>query len=489
MRLPMPTSSLANRRVVVMGLGRFGGGVGVTRFLANQGARVLVTDKEPAEKLQDSLASLADLHITYRLGEHRISDFTDADLIVVNPAVRPMNNPCLAAAQQAGAKLTSEIRLLVERLPNRRRTIGITGSAGKSTTTTMVGDSLLAEIEKAKRREIATDKSEIRNPKSEIRSTRNPEPETRNLFLGGNLGGSLLSRLDQIGHDDWVVLELSSFMLQGLREDRWSPHIALITNLAPNHLDWHGSFDHYRTAKQALLDFQRDDDIAILGPGATGFTSPLAPSQVRDFSSCDMSSLPGDIPPLLIPGEHNRINAAMAVQVCIAAGLDRSQAAGHVSAFAGLPHRLQFVDDRDGVRHYNDSKCTTPEAAMLALRSFDAGRVHLILGGYDKGADLAPLAAFARSHCKSIHTIGATGPAIAAAAEAAAGGAIIVESETLENAMLSLQKVAERGDVILLSPACASWDQFTNFEARGAAFMKLASRDSTSRGRVQPDGT
>jgi len=450
-----------------MGLGQFGGGIEVARYLVNQGARVLVTDKEPADKLKNSVAQLDGLNITFRLGEHRISDFTNADLIVVSPAVPPMDNPYLAAAIKAGVPLTSEIRLLVERLPNRQRTIGITGSAGKSTTTAMIGH-------------VLKNSSELRVQSSKLKdnlSAKAAERENQRAFVGGNLGGSLLAHLDQIGEDDWVVLELSSFMLHGLREDRWSPHIALITNLAPNHLDWHGTIDHYRTAKQVLLDFQRDDDIAILGPGAIGFASTLAPSQVHDYSTADITHLQRDIPPLLIPGEHNRINAAMAIEVCKATGLDPAMAQQQVAAFAGLPHRLQFVIERNSIRYYNDSKCTTPEAAMLALRSFAAGTVHIILGGYDKGADLAPLAVFAKAHCQSIHTLGKTGPTIAAAAEVAAGSAKVVRCENLEAAMQSLKQCARAGEVILLSPACASWDQFTNFEARGNAFTSLASRD------------
>ena len=479
--MPSSATPLAGRRIVVMGLGQFGGGVGVAKFLAAQGARVLVTDKETPEKLQNSKAQLAGLDVEFRLGEHVVSDFTTADIIVVNPAVNPAKSEYLLAARKAGVPFTSEIRLLAERLPNRKKIIGITGSAGKSTTTSMVGH-ILGTRQSSEFRvpssELKTEKTGQHDESNELK-TRNSELGTRNfpspsVHLGGNLGGSLLNSLGSIRANDWVVLELSSFMLEGLREDRWAPHIALITNLAPNHLDWHGTIDAYRAAKQALLDFQREDDIAILGPGADGFSPRVAPQNRHVFHSADISKLTRDVPPLLIPGDHNRLNAAMAVEVCVAAGIERGAALAALATFTGLPHRLERVHERGGVLYFNDSKCTTPEAAMLALHSFKPGIVHLILGGYNKGADLAPLAAFAKQHCKAIHTIGTTGPAIATAAENAHGNAKVSRSETLARAMHEMKSHLRPGDVALLSPACASWDQFTNFEARGAAFIDLA---------------
>ena len=510
--------NLRGKRVVVMGLGSFGGGVGVTQFLLRQGANVLVTDQNPPEKLADSLAQLAGLPVEFRLGEHRESDFTGADLIVVNPAVKPQGNVFLEAASRADVPLTSEIRLLVARLPNRARTIAITGSAGKSTTTAMIGHILRKAMEDEARRHEGTEarrgqttqfspfsdgacpasdarcdsnpKSEIRNPKSapSIPQSAIRNPQSPSVHLGGNLGGSLLNDLDRIGADDWVVLELSSFMLQGLREDRWSPHIAVITNLSPNHLDWHGTFESYRDAKQAILDFQDEaGDVAILGDG-----EPFSP-RVKDVRILDAAALAArdrDLPPLLVPGPHNRLNAQVAIETCIAAGVPREQAIDALCDFAGLPHRLQLVCERAGVRYFNDSKCTTPQAAMLALQSFDPGIVHIILGGYDKGSDLAPLARFARQHCAAIYTLGATGDAIAAAAENAPLNALesaqsnasapsttcafaspVIRCGTLARALEETVTRIRVGDVVLLSPACASWDQFKNFEERGAAFV------------------
>lgn len=463
----------SSKRVVVMGLGRFGGGVGVSRFLASRGARVLVTDQAPAEELRESLARLADLKLDYRLGEHREEDFAAADLVVVNPAVDPHGNKFIQAALAAGVPLTSEIRLLIEHLPDRgrRRTIGITGSAGKSTTTAMIGHILNARLRDGKL------------------------PGASAVHIGGNLGGSLLGKVDAIKPSDWVVLELSSFMLEGMKDDGWSPHVAVVTNLAPNHLDRHHTLEEYAAAKQVILEHQTLDDVAILGPLPPGLFHPCTPS-IKWLEAWGNTVGKLEIP-LLIPGEHNQLNARAALEAVVPAGVDRHDAAAALADFPGLPHRLQFVCEHGGeggVRYYNDSKATTPEAAELALRAFPPGVVHVILGGYDKGSDLAPLARFASRHCRAIYTVGVTGPAIAAAAGAveldaasvhgpsvdvpscgAAGWsaddrAAVIPCETLDRAVAQAALNARRGEVVLLSPACASWDQFENFERRGAAF-------------------
>ncbi len=443
----------AGRRVTVMGLGRFGGGIGVTRFLANQGAHVLVTDQSSPDDLSDSVQQLADLsgQVTFRLGTHETEDFTQADLVIANPAVKP-GNPFIQAARDADVPVTSEIRLLVERLPNPQRVIGVTGSAGKSTTTSMIGHAL---------NKLA------------------PHP----VHLGGNLGGSLLPTLDRIRPDDWVVLELSSFMLDGLDEDHWSPHIAVVTNLSPNHLDWHGSMDAYAAAKQTILEHQRldHDDVCVLGEAVAQAMRPMVPRAMLPKQAVSIQ--------LAIPGAHNRDNAHLAVTACAAAGYAPQDAAEALADFPGLPHRLQFVGEREGVRYYNDSKSTTPQAAVLALQAFEPGICHVILGGYDKGSDLAGLAQLAAEHAKAVYTVGATGDAIADAAEAweqitarpdTCGGvawpaerAAVVRCGGLDQAVRAIGSAVQPGEVVLLSPGCASWGQFANYQARGEAFVTL----------------
>jgi len=445
---PTRLEGIAGKRVVVMGLGHFGGGVGVTRFLVERGAaHVLVTDLAAPETLADSLEQLADLPVTYRLGEHQISDFTSADLIVANPAVPP-DNRFLHTAHAASIPITSEIRLFVQHLPNRLRTIGITGSAGKSTTTHMIHHALRAL-------------------------------SNRPVWIGGNLGGSLLSQLDEIHPDHWVVIELSSFMLAGLGEDRWSPHIAVVTNLHENHLDWHKTLESYADAKAQILRHQQPGDLAILGPNlpprfsaAPGVHLLTPPPPTPDDLSAGR---------LLVPGIHNRQNATMAAAaVAAAAGINADVAFGALEDYPGLPHRLNLLASWNDVRFFDDSKSTTPEAAILALSCFPPGSVHLIAGGYDKGSDLTAMAHAAARDAAGLYTIGVTGPALADAASAAARRrARVVQAQTLDQAVFEALRRVHRGDVVLLSPGCASWDQFTNYEARGRAFLASVLRYTT----------
>jgi UDP-N-acetylmuramoylalanine--D-glutamate ligase len=429
-------TDLSSRRVVVMGLGRFGGGVGLTRFLVERGARVLVTDLLPAVQLRESCDQIRDLDVEMRLGEHRESDFAEADLVVVNPAVDPRDNPFIIAARHAGVPCTSEIRLLTANLPNHRHTIGITGTAGKSTVAAMTGHILSKALGQAK------------------------------TYVGGNIGGSLLGELDRIDVDDWVVLELSSFMLEGLAEDRWSPHVAVVTNAFANHMDRYDDLEAYVAAKRAILDYQTCEDVAILDHSVADWPG-AARRIVVDV----------DVPErrLLIPGQHNQRNAALAEHAAGQALTTSQDLSRSLEDFRGLPHRLEFVLERDGVRYFNDSKSTTPQAAMLAIGSFDAHCVHVVLGGYDKGGDLDALANCAGQHCRAIYTIGRTGPEIAKLCLSSAGQASVVASEALAQAVRAARQGARSGDVVLLSPGCASWDQFDNFVQRGEAFVAAVS--------------
>lgn len=433
-------TDVAGQRVVVMGLGQFGGAVGAVRYLAERGANVLVTDLNSADALEPALEQLADLPIAYRLGEHRTEDFTAADLIVVNPAVDRRDNRHLNAARAAGATLTSEIALFIDAAcagARRRRTIGVTGTAGKSTTVAMIGRALADALGPAR------------------------------VHVGGNLGGSLLTELDRIAPDDWIVLELSSFMLETLPD--WSPHIAVVTNFAANHLDRHGTLDAYARAKQAVLRHQDPGDRAVLGPGVGSWRLETPAVAIEVEAPLDAA--------LTVPGDHNRMNAALAVAAAEAAGVDRSQATRSVASFEGLPHRLRLVAERRGVRYFDDSKSTTPESAIRAIDSFDIGTVHAILGGYDKRAEMTALARHAADRCRAIYTIGQTGPAIADAAEQRLrqthADCPLHRCDHLDAAVAEAAYAARPGQVVLLSPGCASWDQFPNFERRGQRFTEL----------------
>jgi UDP-N-acetylmuramoylalanine--D-glutamate ligase len=439
-------NTLCGKRVTVMGLGRFGGGTGVTRWLAAQGARVTVTDMQPADKLTDSVNELNDLvqagAVSLRLGEHNPLDFQTCEVLVANPAVpKPWDNPFIRRSLDAGVSITTEIQLLTQRI-NRSRIIGITGSAGKSTTAAMIHHLMQRALSNG------------------VCS-----------HLGGNIGGSLLNHLDQIKPDDWIVLELSSAMLYWLGETSvasastprstsapvpgWSPRVALLTNIAPNHLDWHGSFEHYRESKLNIFRFQRDGDVHV---GANDLPASLSPIA------------------LSIPGEHNQVNAHMAVEaVARIINRPRRELMQLLGEFKGLPHRLQLVASRDGCRFYNDSKSTTPQATLLAVESFDdPSRVHLIAGGYDKGSDLSEIAQLA-DRIAGLYTIGTTGSALARMASSATRG-FTLNAHTLDAAITAALNRMTAGDVLLLSPGCASWDQFTNYEERGEAFAKLVAQ-------------
>ncbi len=426
-----------------MGLGRFGGGVGVTRYCAKRGAKVLVTDLLDVNELKPSLAELEGLDVEHRLGRHERADFAAADVVVVNPAVDRRNNEYLKIARDHGAKLTSEIALFIDAActgPLRKRTIGVTGSTGKSTTVSMIGHALAEQL--------------------------GPD----RVHVGGNIGGSLLTQLDAINDHDWLVLELSSFMLEDLAD--WSPHIAVVTNITDNHLDRHGGFDAYVKAKQTLVRHQVHDDRAVLGPNVHTwrFVTPAV-------AVCEDEPLKVA---LTVPGEHNRMNATLAVAACEAAGYDRQRCVDALKSFRGLSHRLQQVAEHDGVRYVDDSKSTTPDSAMLAVDAYEPGTVRIILGGYNKKADLKPLAAHAVDRAAGIYCIGATGETIADAAETYAQSVSrecpVYRCGDLDTAVPTAIAHAVDGEIVLLSPGCASWDQFDNFITRGKRFARLVAK-------------
>ena len=427
---PMPMS-LANQRITVMGLGRFGGGEGLVQWLLSEGAHVLVADLADEATLQpalDRIESATGGRPTVHTGPHDTRDFTDTDLVIVNPAVpQPWSNTFLEAARGSGVSCTTAMRLLLERLPQRRRIIGVTGTVGKSTTASMLHHVLGAAGLDAR--------------------------------LGGNIGGSLLPELHTITPETWVVLEISSAQLHWLDEGHddwpgWSPHIALTTNIAANHLDWHGDETAYRAAKAVIRQFQREGDVSI------------------DSASCNDA---GTIE-LRLPGTHNQANARLALAGAVTAtGKPFDDLAVTLRTFGGLEHRLQPVDglgsDRSP-RIWNDAKSSAPEATMLALNSFGdrLNRIHLIVGGYDKGVSLDTISKIAPS-LAGLYCIGATGPELARMAREE--GACAFDCGTLNVAVdQAMDKLGDDG-VLLLSPACASWDQFTDFRARGEQFLKL----------------
>ncbi len=419
-------------RATIMGLGRFGGGVGAVRHLAEQCDEIIVTDLAPASELASAIEHIQDLVdagvVTLRLGEHNVSDFTTVDLVVANPAVKkPWENRFIRSAQAAGVRLTTEIGLLIDALSEGCTTIAVTAGAGKSTTSAMIHAGMLAA--------------------------------GRDSFLGGNIGGSLLPRVSEIGPDAALVLELSSAMLWWLTQPGATHRnsylsAGVITNIAPNHIDWHGSEDHYRASKLAIAQLLKPDAPLLVGEGVHSPT----PHAVR------IEPAP-DLPDLCTPGAHNRTNAAAALMACTTLGAGRKQAMTGIADFPGLPHRLEFVREIRGVHWYNDSKSTTPDATRLAIEALAPAPVHLIVGGSDKGVDLSPIADLAQ-RAASVSCIGQTGETIARMIG-------IASSVTLERAVREIHERAQEGDAVVLSPGCASFDQFRHFEHRGDVFREL----------------
>lgn len=452
---PLPIS-WKGCRVTVMGLGSFGGGVGLARYLATQDASVTVTDLKNADALQDALEALRGLPIRFVLGEHRDGDFTDTDRVFVNPAV-PLTSPYLELARSHGVPLDSELNLFVRQCAGRL--VGITGSVGKTTTTSLLGSIL--------------------------------QTHDARTLVGGNIGGSLLSRLPDIEPDTLVVLELSSFQLEHLDWLGYSPPLAVVLNLAPNHLDRHGTMTAYQAAKEVILAHQTSDDVAVLNwddpavramavRGRRLFYSvhePLEAGVCRDGGALVLASererrvLCHDSD-LRLRGLHNLGNAAAAAAAAAVLGVPPATIAGGLQAFTGLPHRLEWIADKGGVAYYNDSKATTPFSTQYALQAFEQP-VLLLAGGHDKGTPFDDLAHVMQSRVRVALLYGNTAPKLAAALERVPAPPDMIQLPTLEAALHRATALARPGDVVLLSPACASYDQFPHYEARGDYFRAL----------------
>lgn len=335
------------------------------------------------------------------------------DVLVKTPGI-PGDKPLVRAARERGIPVWSEVELGYRLLaPGGTKLVGVTGTNGKSTTTALLGAIF--------------------------------EADGRDVAVAGNIGVPLTS----IERADWVVCELSSFQLEDVHE--LACDVAVLLNLEPDHLDRYPSFEEYRAAKLRIFERARAR-VVPRGLGLDGI----------EFSADD--PLPAEP---LIRGAHNRENAAAATAAARAAGIDDDAIAAALRTFPGIPHRLELVAERDGVRYVNDSKATNVAAALRGLAAYAEEPVHLILGGSPKGEDFAPLAAAIGRNVRSVHLIGAEGPRIG---EVVAGDV----DGTLDAAVSHAEELAEPGDVILLSPACASYDQFANFEERGEAFRLLA---------------
>jgi len=449
------TGEFRGKKALVMGLGLFGGGVGVTRFLVAQGADVTVTDLKDEAKLADAVEKINDLPVSLHLGGHREDDFARADVVIVNPAV-PKDSPYLAIAEEHGARLDTEMNIFFRLCP--APIIGVTGSNGKSTTTALVYEML--------------------------------KRGRRRVWLGGNIGQSLVCNVDEMSESDLVVLELSSFQLEDLARIRCSPHVAAVLNLCPNHLDRHKTFENYAEAKRNIVRFQQRGDMAVLNADDENLRPWVRDMAAdvfffsRDPNAGAHASVAGDeirlrlphgemrvsLASFKLPGFHNRLNAAAAALTAGLVGATTREMESALGEFNGLEHRIEFVRSLGGVEYYNDSIATTPESASAALEAFDAPII-LIAGGYDKHIPLDAFARKAAERAKKIILIGDTARKLAGMIGAA--GPPVVVADSLQAAVREAHASSRPGDIVLLSPACASYDMFTNFAERGRMFKEF----------------
>lgn len=454
---------LQGRKVTVMGLGVFGGGAGVARFLVEQGARVTVTDLRKAEDLSKGMVAIQDLPLSLVLGEHRPEDFTQADLIVVNPAV-PSDSPYLRLASDSGVPLESEINMTLMFL-GTRRVVGVTGSNGKTTTSHLLYRMVKAAGETA--------------------------------WLGGNVGGSLLPHLSRIKSNDVVVLELSSFQLERAGSKGLGPNVGVVTNITPNHLDRHKTFSAYLAAKAQIFVNARGAVLNAEDPvSAEKFGSLKIPTLrysskreleegyfIRDRHIVERMNHDEkeiiSLEEVRLPGVFNleNIMAALAgTRLILECPALPSEVCETAASFQGVPHRLEEVARKKGTVYINDSIATTPESCLAALDAVE-GTIHLIAGGYDKSLPLERLAEGILHRAGSVLLIGDTADKLAEAISRAARKTGITPPRVekwsiLEKAVLRAARIAGPGSTVLLSPGFASYDQFQNFEERGECFRR-----------------
>lgn len=459
---------LAGSRVTLMGLGTRGGGVGVARWLAEQGAIVTVTDAKPEETLTSSLSLLSDLPIRFVLGGHEEADFTKTDFVVRNPGV-PRRAKMLRLARDSGVPIEMEMTLFLRNCP--APVIGITGTKGKTTTATLCAGMLRG-----------WDSSTV---------------------LAGNMGVSALGQLADIGPDTPVVLELSSWQVEGLIEHRLSPHIAVITNIAEDHLDHYDGFDDYAATKRGLVQFQDATDVAVLNAADPDVWRAADETRAQTVPFGKETGSPrgawledhnlvwrngGDTTVFTRPaglnlaGDHGGLNALAAMSAALVRGATPEAVQQGLAGFTGVRDRMEQVGEIDGVLYINDTAATAPAATQAALTSLAGRRVHLILGGSDKKLDLQPLTD-AATQAVSLHLLGGTAtPRLQELLAHSDRNGLTVYDEMM-SAVAAATDRADRGDVVLLSPGCASFGLFQDEFERGQRFREavaaIANRQTT----------
>ncbi len=447
--MPGPVE-LKNKRVLVVGLARTG--VATALFCAARGARVTATESRAEAEIGEDVARLRALGVALELGGHQEKTFLEQDFIIPSPGV-PANAPLLQAARTEGIAIWSEIELAYRF--RQGKLIGITGSNGKTTTTSLV-EHILGTA-------------------------------SFPTIVAGNIGTPLISCVERMTHETITVVELSSFQLELIQNFRTD--VSVFLNLTPDHLDRHGSMDAYVAAKSRIFANQTEEDFAILNADDAA-TTPLAPAKprlywfsrkqraaqgafvrgseivFRDDGKEEVVLKREEVP---LPGTHNLENVLAAVAATRLAGASSKAVREGVRSFVGVEHRLEFVAEVHGVRYYNDSKATNVDATLKALDAFP-GRILVILGGKDKGSDYTLLQNALREKAILALLIGAAAGKI----EGQIAGSVAIErAGTLDRAVEIASQAARAGDVVLLAPACASFDQFQNYEHRGGVFKAL----------------
>ena len=441
---------LNGKRVLVVGLGK--SGVASALFLKAHGARVTVSDTKTGDELHSEIPVLLDHGITVETGGHGERTFRGQDLIVVSPGI-PLDAPALVQARALGGSVIGEIELAARFLPGP--IVAITGSNGKTTTTTLTGEIMTAAGFPA--------------------------------LVGGNIGTPAIALAERATPQSVIVLEVSSFQLETIH--RFRPKVAVILNVTPDHLDRHRTFEAYVDAKARIFENQQSADFSVLNADDPTCVAMAARTKAqvfwfsrqkevqqgawvldgsilfRDGARQREIMLVSEIP---LKGAHNLENVLAAVCAGALMGGAPEKIRQAVREFKAVEHRLEYVATIRGVDYYNDSKATNVDATAKALESFPAN-IHLILGGKDKGSDYTLLNDLLRQRVKRVYTIGAAAPKI----ESQIKGVEVVHADTLENALRKANAVAESGDVVLLAPACASFDQFKNYEQRGHVFKEI----------------
>ncbi|MGD0732065.1 MAG: UDP-N-acetylmuramoyl-L-alanine--D-glutamate ligase [Terracidiphilus sp.] len=446
---------LKGKKVLVVGLGK--SGLAAALFLRHRGAHVTVSDVRSAEALAKDIPALLEEGIMVEAGGHGLLTFRRQDLIVVSPGV-PLNTPELAQVRSFGLPVIGELELAARFL--KGHILAITGSNGKTTTTALVGEILL---------------------KAGFPT-----------LVGGNIGVPVVGLIEDSTGETWSVLEVSSFQLESTQE--FHPRIAVILNITPDHLDRHGSFENYAMAKERIFAAQNEGDFVVLNAdneraaeaatrssaqvywfsiehpveqGAwleSGYVVYRAGNNAETEQIMPLSEIP-------LKGAHNVENVLAAAVSSRLAGAPAEAIRQAVHSFQAVEHRLEFVARINGVDFYNDSKATNVDATAKAVAAFDSG-IHLIMGGKDKGSSYAQLAQLLRARARAVYTIGSA----AAKIESELRGIVPIQScETLDNAVSAAASAARPGEVVLLAPACSSFDQFENYEHRGRVFKEFVS--------------